>query len=235
MVKPYARRSRDEPVDASVRPGATLGVVLVGLCVLAGVLVLGAMPSQQGMHAPPVHASITSVTVSSTTSVATTTTPTSSTTIPDDGALPQTDARPDDASPSITARATLLWDAIVADDPSRAYGAFFPEAAYVQIKDVADPAADWQNRLIGAFDADVHALHAQLGADATKATLVGLVIPPGQADWIEPGVEANSGSYWRIYGSSLRYRVDGQERDLAVTSLISWRGEWYVVHLGPIR
>ncbi len=51
-----------------------------------------------------------------------------------------------------------------------------------------------------------------------------------------PGVEYNSGSYWRVFGSTLRYRLDdGTLHELPVTSLISWRGEWYVVHLGPIR
>jgi len=33
----------------------------------------------------------------------------------------------------------------------------------------------------------------------------------------------------------VRYRVDGQERTFPVTSMISWRGQWYVVHLGTIR
>ena len=126
--------------------------------------------------------------------------------------------------------------AYVADDPDAARGAFFPRSAYVQIKAIADPAADWADRLMGEFATDVHALHAQLGTDAGDASFVGLVVPDGQAQWIQPGVESNSGSYWRVYGSVLRYRLsDGTEHDLPVTSLISWRGEWYVVHLGAIR
>ena len=75
-----------------------------------------------------------------------------------------------------------------------------------------------------------------LSRDASSVRFVGLVVPDGQAQWIEPGVEYNSGAYWRVYGSVLRYRLpDGSEHDLPVTSLISWRGEWYVVHLGAIR
>jgi len=34
-----------------------------------------------------------------------------------------------------------------------------------------------------------------------------------------------------VYGTRLIYEVKGKERSLEVTSLISWRGEWYVVHL----
>jgi hypothetical protein len=30
------------------------------------------------------------------------------------------------------------------------------------------------------------------------------------------------------------YQLDGQTRSFGIASLISWRGEWYVVHLGAI-
>jgi len=30
------------------------------------------------------------------------------------------------------------------------------------------------------------------------------------------------------------YRQDGQIRSLGIASMISWRGVWYVVHLGAI-
>lgn len=154
----------------------------------------------------------------------------------DPGRLPQTEAKPTTDSAVFRRHARALWRAVVDDDPEVGQSAFFPQSAYVQIKAIADPAGDWKDRLLAAFATDVHALHAQLGADAANATFVGLVVPDGQAQWIEPGVEYNSGAYWRVYGSVLRYRLpDGSEHDLPVTSLISWRGEWYVVHLGAIR
>jgi hypothetical protein len=37
-----------------------------------------------------------------------------------------------------------------------------------------------------------------------------------------------------VYGSALRYTADGTYFDLPIYSLISWRGEWYIVHLGAI-
>ena len=51
------------------------------------------------------------------------------------------------------------------------------------------------------------------------------------AQRVEPGEEGNKLGYFRVYGSHLRFSVDGTERTIDVTSLISWRGEWYVVHL----
>lgn len=151
------------------------------------------------------------------------------------GALPQTDAKPTTGTVTFQRHARTLWQAVVDDDVSAAMPFFFPRAAYVQIKAIADPSADWQDRLVSAYRTDIHALHEQLGRDATDATFIGLHVPDGQAQWIEPGTESNSGSYWRTYGSVLRYRVNGTTHELPVTSLISWRGEWYVVHLGPIR
>ena len=157
-------------------------------------------------------------------------------TLPDPGRLPQTDVKPTSDSAIFKAHTRSLWQAIVDDNPDLARGFFFPQSAYVQIKAIADPAADWDNRLIAEFDQDVGSLHATLGADAARASFVELAVPGDQAQWIVPGVEYNSGSYWRVYGSKLRYRLDdGTLHELPVTSLISWRGEWYVVHLGPIR
>ena len=86
-----------------------------------------------------------------------------------------------------------------------------------------------------AFKEDVHAWHTQLGANAAGAQLTAVSVPSDQAQWILPGAEYNKGSYWRVYGATLRYQVDGRAGTFAVASMISWRGEWYVVHLASIR
>jgi hypothetical protein len=127
-----------------------------------------------------------------------------------------------------------LWEAVVSDDPRSAMPFFFPLSAYLQVKAISDPAADWQNRLVAAYDRDIHTLHRSLGASAASAQLVGIDVPQSQAQWINPGVEYNKIGYWRVYGTRVRYTINGQPQSFAVTSLISWRGEWYVVHLGPI-
>jgi hypothetical protein len=112
---------------------------------------------------------------------------------------------------------------------------FFPLAAYIQVKDVRNPAADWRQRLVAAYRRDIHALHLRLGDDAGRAQWVALDVPESRARWVEPGEEWNKIGYYRVFGSTLRYTIDGIERTYVVQSLISWRGEWYVVHLSSMR
>jgi hypothetical protein len=153
----------------------------------------------------------------------------------DPGALPQTDAKPVASGTTFDAGAQGLWQAVVQDRPDLAMPFFFPKSAYLQVKALSDPATDYQQRLIANYQQDIHALHSQLGADAASARFVGIDVPDGQAVLVQPGEESNKLSYWRVYGTTLRYSVNGATNSFPVTSLISWRGEWYVVHLGEIR
>jgi hypothetical protein len=112
---------------------------------------------------------------------------------------------------------------------------FFPVGAYEQVKDVGDPAGDWKHRLVSAYQRDIHALHAGLGDASASAHLVRLEVPAERARWVEPGEEWNKLGYFRVFGSKLRYQLDGTDAAFEVKSLISWRGEWYVVHLTAIK
>ncbi len=152
----------------------------------------------------------------------------------DPGTLPQTRDRPRD-SPAFQARAAALWDAIVRDDPEAALPFFFPLAAYKQVKAIASPETDWKRRLVAAFRRDIHKLHETLGARAKDAKLLELEVATERAHWVLPGEEGNKLGYWRVFGSKLRYQTERGAGALDVTSLISWRGEWYVVHLSGIR
>src|SRR5690606_19295400 len=105
---------------------------------------------------------------------------------------------------------------------------FFPVSAYEQVKALASPASDWRRRLVAAYKRDIHGLRKRLGDRATSATFVRLDVPDERARWVEPNEEWNKLGYWRVYGSRLVYQVDGKERALDISSLISWRGEWYV-------
>ena len=174
-------------------------------------------------------------TPSTTAPAPTTVAPATTTTTVDPGALPQTPDRPADVGFVLGGHVQSLWDAIVADDPNRAMPFFFPLSAYVQVKNISDPQHDWTTRLVANFDQDVHAWHDRLGSAAASAQLLGLSIPETQAQWITPGVEYNKGSYWRVYGSTLNYASGGHTSSFTVASMISWRGEWYVVHLASIR
>jgi hypothetical protein len=149
----------------------------------------------------------------------------------DPGSLPQTRDRPTPASPALEARATTLWDAIVHDDPDRGIPFFFPVSAYEQVKAIPSPASDWRRRLVAAYKRDVHGLNKRLGEKAESAKLVRFDVPDERARWVEPNEESNKLGYWRVYGTRIIYELDGKERALEISSLISWRGEWYVVHL----
>jgi hypothetical protein len=149
--------------------------------------------------------------------------------------LPQTRERPLASSVAFKREAAALWEAIVRDEPALAMPFFFPLDAYEQVKDVGDPAADWKRRLVGAYERDVHNLHARLGEGSATARFVALEVPEGQARWVDPGEEMNKLGYFRVFGSKLRYEVDGNPAAFDIKSLISWRGEWYVVHLSAIK
>jgi hypothetical protein len=149
----------------------------------------------------------------------------------DPGRLPQTTVLPSSATPRFRARMAALWRGIVRDDPAAAAPAFFPRSAYLQVKALPDASADYRDRLLHNFRLDVRAAHRLLGRGAPRARLVGVRVPREWA-WIVPGYCANSVGYWHAPGSRLVYREGGHLRSFGIFSLISWRGEWYVVHLG---
>jgi hypothetical protein len=155
---------------------------------------------------------------------------------PPGSALPQTRDKPTASGVAFEARRDALWDAIVNDDPERAMTFFFPLEAYEQVKDVGDPAGDWRRRLVAAYKHDIHALHAKLDGDAADARLVAMTVPGDHATWVDPGEEWNKVGYYRVYGSKLHYTTQARETEsFDVKSLISWRGEWFVVHLSAIK
>ncbi len=165
----------------------------------------------------------------------TTTTPTTPTaTATGPGALPQTDALPTTGTARFDAEMAALWSGIVHDDPTTAEAAFFPEAAYLQVKAIPDPAADYVDRLIADFRLDVAAAAAYLGPDRREDRLVTVNVPASEAAWIPPGACYNKIGYWHDPGGRLIYLAGGQERSLGIASFISWRGVWYVVHLGAV-
>lgn len=151
----------------------------------------------------------------------------------DDGKpLPQTDDRPNALSAAFEQRMRRLFDAIVHDDPKLARAVFFPLVAYEQVKDIQDAARDYRYRLLKAYERNIHEYHQRLGSAAERTTFVGVEVSDDRAKWMKPGSEGNKLGYWRVLRSKIKY-VDesGTSRELELTSLISWRGEWYVVHL----
>jgi hypothetical protein len=146
--------------------------------------------------------------------------------------LPQTDARPSAQSASFDARMRLLARAITTGDSNAALPAFFPAVAYAQVKDIPQPEKDWEHRLVSAFKRDIAEYRSKLGDDAGKATLVAVEVPENKAKFMKPGSEGNRVGYYRVLRSTLTFKTpNGKQQSFELTSMISWRGEWYVVHL----
>ena len=150
---------------------------------------------------------------------------------PGAGSLRQTTAFPGTASTPFHNAMYDLWLAVTTGNASLALPAFFPEAAYTQIKAIADPASDWQNRLWYDFTLDVTAAHAAVGRGAT---FVRVIAPSALAVWVSPGACYNSAGYWHLPGPRVVYEQGGETRSFGIASLISWRGDWYVVHFGAV-
>jgi hypothetical protein len=146
--------------------------------------------------------------------------------------LPQTEERPSVSSERFQRRMQLLADSILSGDAEPARATFFPLVAYAQVKDVQKPERDYQYRLLAHFERDVREYRKALGKDAEGAVFLGVDVPEARAQWMKPGKEGNRIGYYRVLRSTLRFRLaSGRERSFELTSMISWRGEWYVVHL----
>ncbi len=217
-------------------------VVSVALMVttVAALLVLPAGPppatrrAASGRHGVPEKVRATRTTGLQTTTTTATSVPTTTTTTTDPGMLPQTDDLPPASTPQFAERVAALWQGVVSGQSADALPAFFPESAYQQLKAVADPMSDYEDRLVAQFVADVDAAHALLGADASTATQLGVDVPESYAHWVPPGVCDNRIGYYEVANSRVVYQEDGTVRSFGIASLISWRGEWYVVHLGAV-
>ena len=151
---------------------------------------------------------------------------------PGAGARPQTRALPRTDSAAFRNAMADLWLAVTTGNPRFARPGFFPVAAYQQVKAEPYPAADWQDRLWYDFVLDVRAAHRLLGSGAT---LDRVIVPRTYAAWVYPGACYNRVGYWHAPGARVVYREHGQERSFGIASLISWRGVWYVVHLGAVQ
>jgi hypothetical protein len=150
---------------------------------------------------------------------------------PGAGALPQTRAFPSANSAAFRHAMTDLWLAVTTGKPRFGLPAFFPEAAYKQLKAIPYPGPDWQDRLWYDFTLDVGATHSLVARDAR---LVRVIVPASEAAWIYPGGCYNTIGYWHVGGARVVYAEHGQERSFGIASLISWRGVWYVVHFGEV-
>jgi hypothetical protein len=124
-----------------------------------------------------------------------------------------------------------LWAGVRAGSIRPAMRAFFPEPAYVQVKAIADPRGDYRDRLLADFKLDIAAAHALLDP---HAILLHVQVPDSYIHWVPPGACYNRVGYYEVPNSRLVYRFKGRVSSFGIASMISWRGVWYVVHLGAV-
>ncbi|HXD54719.1 MAG TPA: hypothetical protein VN618_08200 [Solirubrobacteraceae bacterium] len=147
---------------------------------------------------------------------------------------PQTHDLPSTHGALFGALMRSLWRGVVSGRARPALVAFFPKAAYVRLKAIYGAASDWQSRLVRDYALDLAAAHRLLGTDAAHARLVGVRARSAYGHWIPPGVCSNDIGYYEMPDARVIYRERGATRSFGIASMISWRGEWYVVHLGAI-
>jgi hypothetical protein len=214
--------------------------LLVGgaVCVLALVLIVVVLltgPSSRPQAQAQAHGTTTAPLSSTTTTSLPATTSSTTTTTIDPGTLPQTDQFPAANTPQFTSEMQGVWNGVVQGSVQPALPAFFPQSAYRQLKTgLHDPAGDWSNRLVADYGLDIQAAHALVASDPSGASFVGVTVPEQYGHWIHAGICDNGIGYYEVANSRLVYQFQGQTRSFGIASMISWRGEWYVVHLGAI-
>jgi hypothetical protein len=134
--------------------------------------------------------------------------------------------------PELAERAKGLFEAIVKDAPERAEAFWFPREPFIPLKDVKDPGKYW-DQLHRTYVNDVHALHRKRkswdGAEFVR--FEGWSRPK----WVKPGDEANKIGYHRAFHGKLRYKVDGEEGEIDVHTIITWQGRWFITHLRKFK
>jgi hypothetical protein len=150
---------------------------------------------------------------------------------PDAGALPQTAVLPKTSSQALKNAVHDIWLAVTTGKPDYALPAFFPEKAYEQVKAIADPDSDWKNRLWYDFTLDLAAVHKLV---KPGARLTGILMPTQYYQWIPAGACYNNVGYWHAPGPRVVYKEGGVTHSFGLASLISWRGDWYLIHFGAV-
>lgn len=158
----------------------------------------------------------------------------STTTTIDPGLLSQTNTRPTSNSSALRVSMENLFNGISQDSISLALSSFFTLDSYLSVKSLKDDAYDYAARLVFEFTLDVEAAHSYIASQGS-ATYTGFYIPKNSVHYVPPGECYNRLGYWMVPDARILYSVNGKTYSIGIASLISWRGTWYVVHLGAIN
>ena len=214
------------------RSVAGIGLGLVVFAVVVAVAVMGGSSAPSPTRAISPSTTIPSPTTTTSSTNITTTTPATT----DPGLLAQTTTEPPTDPTSLVSRLDPLWTAIQTGSLPTGMTVFFPQAAYLKMKSgvLPNPPGDYQSRLVALYNMDLGTYQAALGIPASSARLVTIGADPSIAHWVPPGACANTIGYWHLPNIRIDYASGGTESSFGVFSLISWRGAWYVIHLGPV-
>lgn len=155
----------------------------------------------------------------------------------DAGSAATDDASREDSLPAsnadLTARARHLLEAISRDDVSLGTDILFPRDAYISVRDAADPGREWDIRVSGLFQKQVHALHRKTkGIERAEFVNFELGEPIVQAVVKKHDLKR---SLWRVHHSRVTYTIDGTAQHFDIGEMTSWQGAWYVTKLRSER
>ncbi len=218
-----------------IQRALALGVTALAGAVMGG---CGGSTPSPAANAPPPPAHSATASVPLTVASSSTTTPPppkpKAKPKPNPGSLPQTGRLPSAETAAFHSEMAALWRGVARDSVAAALPAFFPEAAYTQLKQIGDASGDYTDRLLVDYRIDLAAAHSLLGADPGGARLVEVDVPASYAHWVSPGVCYNGVGYYEVPNARVVYRQSGGLHSFGIASMISWRGVWYVVHLGAV-
>ena len=131
---------------------------------------------------------------------------------------------------NIDDKARTLFEAIKADDVEAGKSFFMSREVFRAIKGVADPDR-FYDRMLALWERDIHALHAQIPADAEYVRFEF----SRRRGWVEVRQESNRLPYWAQRHNHIVYRVGDEERRFEVRTMNAWGDEWFITHLSEFR
>lgn len=158
--------------------------------------------------------------------------------IPEHNRADLTEPPPRPGPGDIEDRARRLLQAIVRNEPALAHDFFLSREAFRAIKGIAEPDRLY-DRIFRMYEDDIHELHGALfsgrsGDDAAPVEFVRFELSRRRG-WVRLREESNRLPYWAQRHNWLVYRVGGEERRIAVRTMIAWDDRWYITHLSEFR
>lgn len=130
--------------------------------------------------------------------------------------------------------ARSVVEAILKDDPALASDRFFPETAFLALKDMPG-ARNYHKKLVAWYEADIHREHARVkGGFADLGKVRFGSFKKGYCKWKAPGTEHNFIGYWSCYRNSVVVGDGTKTMPIDLRAMINWGTAWHVTHLGPM-